>query len=391
MRSLLVFMRQLWQRSSIRKRRRCLLCAFCLAALGVFVMQQIWVMLLTSNESPIAETMSWLFGSVTHLSKEKMLSKWFQLSYDFVNELPEDTVDQLLDRAVSLNRTKLLLVDPQYGLGNRLRVIASCLAFAEETSRMLVLIWRKDEHMGAAFEDLITSYPQFMLSIPNFSMGKPFHEVLIDFKVYDLMATNKHGGRKKTRLQDGYAQHIYLKTAFMLKSPHAQKPSMWLKKLVPLYSIQKMYSLKNDMEHVVAVHIRGLTLEEERFVDPPQAYPPRSRKFLEKWRGITGNSTIFAEEMVDLLRRDDQLLFFVLSDKEGIVRNLRRIFFDKVLALENCCSSRGVDCVQCAFAGILLASRMKGFLGSYGSSYSESIILLGKKRHKFVKLAGIDF
>lgn len=371
--------------------RRCLPCALSVVALSTFVIQKLWGLFLTSMESSPVITFSQIDRSFTQLSKKERLIGRFHFSYEFVEELPEDAIDQLLGRAESLNRTRILLLDPQYGLGNRLRAIASCMAFAEATSRLLVLAWRKDTHMGAAFEDLIGGYPEFMFSIPNFSTRKPLPACLIDFSVYDLMESNKNGGRKTIRLQTDHGQHIYLKTAYMLKSPLAQKPSMWLKKLIPLPSIRNMYLLQKDMEHVIAVHIRGLTLEEEIFVEPIKAYPIRSRNFLEKWRGITGNSTIFVEEMAHLLRRDDRLSFFVLSDKQGIIQHLRKIFLDKMFTLEKCCTSRGVECVRCAFAGILLASKMKGFLGSYGSSYSECIILLGKKRHKFVKLAGVDF
>lgn len=338
-----------------------------------------------------AVSFSRIHGRFAQLSKKIMLIKHLQVSHDFVKDLAENTIDQLLGKAVSLNRSKLLVLDPQYGLGNRLRAIASCMAFAEETSRLLVLIWGKDVHMGAAFEDLIAEFPEFMVSIPNFSHRQTASEYLTNFRVYDLMATDGVGRRKTARLQVDHRHHIYLKTAFMLKSPLAQKPSMWLKKLVPLASIQNMYTPKVDVEYTIAVHIRGLSLEEENFVAPTQAYPIRSRNFLQKWRGITGNATIFVEQMAHLLQSNDRLSFFVLSDKESVIQQLKNIFFDKMFALENCCRTRHVECVRCAYAGIILASRMKGFLGSYGSSYSESIILLGKKRHKFVKLAGVDF
>ena len=374
-----------------RKYHRCLFFSFLLVTLGAFVLQRLWAMLMTPMESSPIVTFSRIRGSFTELSKKNMLVKHLQVSHDFVEELTENTIDQLLGQAVSLNRSKLLLLDPQYGLGNRLRAIASCMAFAKQTSRLLVLIWRKDVHMGAAFEDLIGEYPEFMVSIPNFSPLKPVHEYLANFRVYDLMATDGVGRRKTARLETDHRHHIYLRTAFMLKSPLAQKPSTWLKKLVPLASIQDMYAPKEDVEYTVAVHIRGLSLEEEKFVAPAQAYPIRSRNFLQKWRRITGNATIFVEQMANLLRSNDRLSFFVLSDKESIIQHFKNTFFEKVFALENCCTTRGVKCVRCAYAGILLASRMKGFIGSYGSSYSESIILLGKKRHEFVKLAGVDF
>lgn len=383
-------MQQSLQKRGLRKYHRCLLCACLFVTLSAFAPQQVWVML-TSMESFPVVTFSRTSGSFTQLSKRNILVSHLQLSHEFVEELAEETIDQLLGRALSLNRTKILLLDPQFGLGNRLRAIASCMAFAEATSRLLVLIWGRDAHMGAAFEDLIGGYPEFMLSIPNFSTRKPVHEYLIDFRVYDLMASDEVGRRKSARLEIDHGHHIYLRTAFMLKSPLAQKPSMWLKKLVPLASIQNMFALKKDVEYIIAVHIRGLSLEDESFVAPTRAYPIHSRNFLEKWRGITGNATIFAEQMSRLLQSNDRLSFFVLSDKGSIIQHLKKVFHDKIFALENCCTTRTVKCVRCAFAGIVLASRMKGFLGSYGSSYSESIILLGKKRHKFVKLAGVDF
>lgn len=326
-----------------------------------------------------------------HTPKFETVAKRLALSSDFLEELSKDTINHLFGKAMALNRTKLLVLEPQYGLGNRLRAIASSMAFANETCRLLVLLWRKDEHMGAAFRDLIVGYPKFMLSIPDFSPRKPLHKCLSGFKVYDFMETDGNGVRKKHKLEDADYQHIYVRTAFMLKSPLAQKPSMWAKKLIPLPSIKNASTLDRDPEHVISVHVRGLTLEEETFVNPLLAYPPSSRHFLEKWRGITGNSSGFVAEMSRLLRKDRQLHFFVLSDKQMIIQQMKNTFLDRVFALETCCTSRDVACIRCAFVGILLASKTRGFLGSYGSSFSESIVLLGKKRHRFVRLAGVDF
>lgn len=320
-----------------------------------------------------------------------MASKLLRLPPDFLTELPLGLLDQLFEKAEALNRTRLLLLDPQFGLGNRLRALASSMSFADKTQRMLIVIWQRDSHMGAALEDLIAGYPDIVLSWQNFQPRKPLERAIPDLRVYDFMEPDNSGGRMEPRLDAQSDDHIYLKTAFVLQSPLARDPSVYLKKLTPLPSIEDAAKLDKSFDSVVAVHIRGMTLEQETHVNPIQGYPARKREYLEGWRKVTGNVTKFATEMDNILQHNKDFSFFVISDRYDIVCEIQRLFPGKVLTVDSCCSSRDMACIKCAFLSMLIAAKARAFLGSKGSSYSESIMLLGKGTHLFTRLAGVDF
>eukprot|EP00177_Eucheuma_denticulatum_P002064 GFKZ01003692.1.p1 GENE.GFKZ01003692.1~~GFKZ01003692.1.p1 ORF type:complete len:578 (-),score=52.01 GFKZ01003692.1:632-2365(-) len=53
--------------------------------------------------------------------------------------------------------TRVFFIHPQNGLGNRLRAMGSALALARATRRVPVVVWERDAHLGASFNDLFES------------------------------------------------------------------------------------------------------------------------------------------------------------------------------------------------------------------------------------------
>ena len=50
-----------------------------------------------------------------------------------------------------------LIINCQHGLGSRIRTLASAMALAEETHRLLLVVWSLDSHCSAPFESLFSA------------------------------------------------------------------------------------------------------------------------------------------------------------------------------------------------------------------------------------------
>ncbi|GJD07487.1 hypothetical protein Gasu2_18460 [Galdieria sulphuraria] len=83
---------------------------------------------------------------------------------------------------------KLFVIHVQHGLGNRLRALASALAYVELIPHIPILIWECDHHMGAKWEDLFEDLSNVVISpVEDESLLKnPFAIAVILYICYTL-------------------------------------------------------------------------------------------------------------------------------------------------------------------------------------------------------------
>lgn len=291
-------------------------------------------------------------------------------------------------------------VQPQYGLGNRLRAIGSMWAYARATNRILVVVWIPDEHMNCNFGDLFIGNENLILS-DQISEAWPFLEarrkdsfMMRSMKWYNFMYTRfgeHHPPSKK--IEAVSTQNVYASSAYVIQS--AETPGVirtqspyWkiLHELTPHITVARLVqrgSIRISSD-TMGVHVRARKLNSDVKGVHFGAYSRKSAQRTDYWRTLTNFRTFLVQMR---LQRKDQI-FYVAADKSDTLEVFEREFPGRIMYTPRSCDTRLKNCVQYALADVLLLSKCKNILGSYWSSYTELACRWGGARYR---LAGVDF
>ncbi|CDF41083.1 unnamed protein product [Chondrus crispus] len=282
-------------------------------------------------------------------------------------------------------RVRFVLVHVQNGLGNRLRVLASGLSFAERTRREPIVVWEKDVHFGGSFSDIFDG------KHAEFAPRGQYDDAWNDIEFYNYMIEENDG----KVIVDDEEKSIYFKSDSVMKTPITS----WESENVQLQRLRVNSDItaraaqitnRSDFKNVGGVHIRNRSLENDivGVKDNSGLYHDDDAAEIKKWRATT-KYTNFVSEMEDLLESGTVDRFFVASDTVGVLRTMQNLFPEgKVFYLDRDCDDRGGECEQYAMADLLVLSRTKVLLGSTWSSFSEAAMRLGGPK---ALLAGTDF
>jgi hypothetical protein len=333
--------------------------------------------------------------------------------------LPRSTVVQL-----SWSPPRILVVHAMHGLGNRLRTLASAMAFAVSTGRQLVIVWERDQHCNAFFSDLFESTLS-SVSLPRAGHDEnlvvvdklplqwtQFHDaskddvMWRDWVTYNYMSVEGNGAFKDQEIEDQPSKHMYWKSAYVMQLAN-RKLSGWdlaneqLRRLRPVLAVRSLISsaeskLKGAVaastdSFLVGVHIRSLSLDKETGIDALREYGRDDTEVLAYWRNQS-RADQFWQEMQRLVYRDPSTVFFLASDSASVVADANHLFRTRLhtntLPSGPCDSNRGLVCLQVALADMIVLSRTRNILGSPWSSFTEVAQRFGGA---IVRLAGVDF
>lgn len=279
---------------------------------------------------------------------------------------------------------RAIFVHTQYGLGNRLRALGSALALAEETKRVLVVIWVADVHLDCEFSDLFSNddiivMPKLDGLIWPPTDIRPYERALSSVDFYNMMKLDGANGTAPVHdsqivnadPRDG--RHMYVKTAYVVKSKYVPgivrvSSPYWArlrKVLNPVVSVAT-YIARPDLSKVgkgVGIHIRGRTLDNDIAGLSGKAYGAGASQ-TDMWRRMTGVETFAAK----MRKMPSSYVYFVAADQQEAITALRDEFgAARILSLPGdagSCDSRNKECARLALADILLLAKVKVLLGS---------------------------
>ncbi|GJQ13555.1 hypothetical protein GpartN1_g5346.t1 [Galdieria partita] len=301
----------------------------------------------------------------------------------------EKFYSQLMDLYLNSNQCpQLFVIHVQHGLGNRLRVLASALAYVQLIPYLPILIWETDHHMGAKWEDLFEDLPNVVISDLEDAFEKVLKNPSGNYYVIDYM---KMTTQQRYPLPLDYAilQHIYWKSSCVLRvvgsQPHLNRRfhhflKSQFSKLIPTQPLKQAILENCPREPFVAFHIRRRLLHEETFVtnDPQSEYGYISARLIDKYRSMNRviNFCSIAARLLSLypfiamyIAADSQLSYMrwfqCLQNKVAV--DSRRIF---PLSVSNC-ENRSRLCIQKALVDLYCLSRAEVLFGSFWSSFTE--------------------
>lgn len=357
-------------------------------SLGFLQREQLWEMLLRSYAALRTETIA-LHG--------------VGLSEDVLSD-------------VQYRMPRLIVVHVMHGLGNRLRALASAMAFAELTGRQLVVVWERNAHCRARFSDVFElALRKTQFTDPSSEEGKVKRNIIViddfplrwaqfsravyhddawkDWVAYNYMEMEGHAAKKDAPVVDDETKHIYFKSAYVLVSSGRTKVSwdlanVQLSKLEPVRAVRALVSAYRPSEHTVGVHVRSLALDREVGINSVREYGVDDSDVLSFWRSRS-QPVAFYSEMRDILLKEPATRFFVASDSVEVVNDGKSRFPGKVDSLKIAsCDDRDARCLQLALADMIILGSLKMVLGSPWSSFTEGAQRFGCKN---VRHAGLDF
>ncbi|KAJ3409153.1 hypothetical protein HDV05_004573 [Chytridiales sp. JEL 0842] len=364
------------------------------------------------------------FSSLYRSAQQRVLSRVANISTDFLETiLTPSRLNSMLELYVP-HQPRYIVINAQYGLGNRLRAIASARVLAQMLDRKLRIVWVIDEHCRATFADLFktkwgpenTNEP---ISEHPFPIGDEIdvvsefdpRELNTDFfDVYDYM---KNTSAESRTINSNTSKHIYIKSAFRLVSPlfTAAERSRFqkaLRSLTPADTVQELISSVTDAlaarnistSSIIGMHIRNMSPKDKQDIEDldDKTYSEKSLQTLVTHRKSC-QTQLFVERAETLLKNDPSLKFYLSADDQAAYATIVERFgqfgplvipsFEnqggedgkgvkykgtpegRIIFIERSCKDRGPFCLRYALADIILLGRSKWILGSVWSSFTE--------------------
>lgn len=332
------------------------------------------------------------------------LSNDYEIPWDIMQTMNVDSKRALLTRLNSRMQSRsaahpprVLFAHVMHGLGNRLRALASTMAYANNTDRELVVIWEIDAHNAANFSDLFTDD---LVVVSNFRPKWPFKgydkydKSWLSFDFFNYMEMEGDGAVKGQRIEDKPDKHLYFKSAYIMDADERltnwEKDNKMLRTLVPVQEVRDMLAQqeKNGLSNMVGVHIRDRTLDRDiKNVNFGREYGDAASREMEYWRRKSSYHT-FMMEMQRMMSENALTRFYVATDTVEVMPKLEAQFPGKIISTRRDCDGRDGRCARFALVDILCLAKTKQLLGSNWSSFTEVASRFGGLTPR---LAGEDF
>lgn len=243
---------------------------------------------------------------------------------------------------------KYIISSSQGGLSNRIKCLLSCMKISEKYNKELLLYWPKDSACNCNFNDLFENKIKQISKEEIINLFKKNKKNTLLYKD----ATFKIFSDKK----------IYLK---FNKIPEESKKEImdYLSKLKIKKDILKKVEdfSKKFSKDIIGVHIRGGDF-----------------KILKSGMGNVSKKQDFIKQMEEEIKKNPKIKFFLSSEDKNIEIELKKIFKSKVITYPKKTNSRENEgSVKEAFIEMLLLSKTKKIIGTFGSTFNEMVWFFG--------------
>lgn len=365
-----------------------------------------------------------------------LIVELYQVPTFVVERLSDMDAVRLLDKMETAVRNRcnpsLFIIHVQNGLGNRLRSLASALAIAKGTRRVPLIVWERDAHLGADFDDVLVrrvpgndtetvlyrdfvvleSFPEWSKVAQRTTHWRPFNYMfkdghgakqgeILNFKFYWIRCPrtlwNRLRGNQCAFKTDDIKkhQHVYLKSAYVARArPTYLTPpnrvNAEMRKLVPVQEVVDIVNkhVPKNAPLMYGVHIRSRMLVADNVsVNHRCEYTASAEEMTDYWRAKSQLSE-FVNLISYFVRRQRNLHFFVAADDMTLLAKINSSFPGRIHYIPRSCDDRNPQCVRYAFADLLCLARTKRLYGSNWSSFTEAAARLGGLRPI---LSGVHF
>jgi hypothetical protein len=265
----------------------------------------------------------------------------------------------------------MIILEPQSGLANRMRVVASGLQLQKQVGGDLLCLWLRNDLLNAPFEALFESIPGWEIQpaarrfkfVQASRRSRPFTMALaqiinrmlgVDFCIAEPDFENWLW-KNKVNLADVAREHgtLYIQTC--QEFGHNQEE---FRNFAPIPALRhKIHALeKRFRPQTIGIHIRRTDHRLSIEMSP-------TRLFIEK---------IDAE-----ITRDANALFYLSTDDADVEQEFRRRYGERILTHAKEFSRQTAAGIQDAVVDLFCLSKTAAIYGSYWSSFSDVAARIG--------------
>jgi GT2 family glycosyltransferase len=338
----------------------------------------------TVTEEMLRELMVWDYGpEVQQVPKpafDRVMS--FPLSQLSKTAFIQAVVNQPHPQPCIAPSRRRLFIDAQHGLGNRLRAIGSAAAIADASDCELVIVWQPDDHCDCRFSDLF-AYDGAVIDQSLFKDSAAFD-------VHNYMPIE--GGQKDAPIRTSGTKDIYVRSAFVLNSPHSdwQRENRFIQTLRAVDAVQALVnSVRSPNDISAHVRMEGGTKDEHLPYEGTSNWTPADHELIDHWR-MKSHFRHFIERIDTLIAAGRAESIFLAADQPATYAAFTNRYGKRLAYLQRNVYDRSSDQLRYALADAILLSRSQLLLGSTWSSFSELALRLAAVgiRHE---MSGKDF
>lgn len=265
---------------------------------------------------------------------------------------------------------KVLIINAVYGLGNRLRAIASAYSICKKKNMKLIINWIPDNHCNCNINDLIVNIDQYAIIYSN-----PIDtNSLADFRYYNYLETEDEG--KKDEYIDDSIYKLYVKSNCILNNKNSFIYfNDFLQSLEWNENINKLINNFPKIHNYIGLHIRmgGGKQFQHTSADKDNNWTKGETELMFKYREISHIDN-FINQINNILHKNPQQKFFIATDMKSNYEKLINIYGkNRITFLQRNSFDRSKEENFYGVADIILLSRCQHFYGSYWSSFSELV------------------
>ena len=268
---------------------------------------------------------------------------------------------------------KTLVVRPLGGLANRMRAIEAASVYAKKFMARLIIIWEENEFLFATFEQCFEPIDGVkVININTLGQGLYFRakrkvlnifflwlgKLIFDIRLYDITIKKYLSKDKTPRLEETFFEIItksnktvYLETCYEFY-PSPKSLLLTIKKNIR----EKAITILEPYNEFIGVHIRRT----------------------DNLEAIDNSPTeLFIEKMNVILQERPTIKFYISTDSDELLHNLKNIYKDKVFSGAVQRARHTTEGIMSALIDLYCLSKSKKILGSFDSSFSEMAAKMG--------------
>ena len=290
------------------------------------------------------------------------------------------------------NSKNNLIVTPMYGLGNRLRVLASCYSICKEKKINLIINWIQDNHCDCSIHDLFKNIDDIGFVIND--------KVNIDelkknnYKIYNYIETDINGKNNEFINFDNIRE-VYVKSNCIINSKYSfTHYNSFFKNLLFSDDVNKLIN-SVDTKDCIGMHIRMEGGREycNTSYDNYKNWTEEETKLMFENRDRS-HIDYFINQINTILKKDSNKKFFIATDMKINYDKLIKIYGnEKITILNRDLFDRSSNQIKYSLSDIILLSKCNEFYGSSWSSFSEIVIAFQCRYHnnKVMNMLSNDF
>ena len=302
----------------------------------------------------------------------KKLDKSYVMYYYNINltthiKNHDDVHKKLVENYLNIDFNKILCIEPMFGLGNRLRAIASAYSIAKANNYLLKILWVPDCHCDIEFNELFKN---------NFMLLKSID--LSNFKKYNYYEVENPNG--KGEYIDTNYKKIYVKSNCVLSNKHSfEYFNEFFNILIPSDDVA---SKLIDTSNMIGVHCRmgGGANQENVKADKLDNWTNQEQLDMIKYRNLSHVDYFINMINEELLKNFNQKIY-VACDLPSSYEKLERIYGDKIVKLNRNSYNRDKTEIIEGLADMINLSKCYKFYGSFWSSFSENVTYFSQHKN----------